>query len=144
MNCTPESGGKKKIPFEKNSKGIFFVKLTLKKIRMSKIRFSKEEQVILRTLIAVTKVSDKTLIFTQAFKRKAVLLSRQGKTANLWLVELVKRTTDSGPVYSEQSIWGDTYCEKGKKCLYNMTLNDTEVICNTCDGIGCTVYVLYK
>lgn len=82
MNCTPESGGKKKIPFEKNSKGIFFVKLTLKKIRMSKIRFSKEEQAILRTLIAVTKVSDKTLIFTQAFKRKAVLLSRQGKTAS--------------------------------------------------------------
>ena len=49
---------------------------------MSKIRFSKEEQARLRTLIAVEKVSDKTLVFTQAFKRRAVLLSRQGKTAN--------------------------------------------------------------
>ena len=35
---------------------------------MSKIRFSKEEQARLRTLIAVEKVSDKTLVFTQAFK----------------------------------------------------------------------------
>ena len=49
---------------------------------MSKIRFSKEEQARLRTLIAVKKVSDKTLVFTQSFKRRAVLLSRQGKTAN--------------------------------------------------------------
>ena len=46
---------------------------------MSKIRFSKEEQARLRALIAVEKVSDKTLVFTQEFKRKAVLLSRQGK-----------------------------------------------------------------
>ena len=30
----------------------------------------------------VEKVSDKTLVFTQVFKRRAVLLSRQGKTAN--------------------------------------------------------------
>ena len=49
---------------------------------MSKIRFSKEEQARLRTLIVVEKVSDKTLVFTQAFKRRVVLLSRQGKTAN--------------------------------------------------------------
>ena len=49
---------------------------------MSKIRFSKEEQARLRTLIAVETVSDKTLVFTQAFKRRAVLLNRQGKTAN--------------------------------------------------------------
>lgn len=49
---------------------------------MSKIRFSKEEQARLRTLIAIEKVSDKTLVFTQEFKRRAVLLNRQRKTAN--------------------------------------------------------------
>ena len=53
---------------------------------MSKIRFSKEEQARLRTLIAVEKVSDKTLVFTQAFKRRAVLLSRQGKTAKVLIL----------------------------------------------------------
>ena len=73
-----------------------------------------------------------------------ILFAAKENAANLWLVELVKSTSDSDYVYSEQVILGDNYCEKGKKCLHNMTLNDTEVICNTCDGIGCTVYVLYK
>ncbi len=73
-----------------------------------------------------------------------ILFAAKENSANLWQVELVKWLSDSQPVYSEKSIWGDTYCEKGKKCLYNMTLNDTEVICNTCEGIRCSLYVLYQ
>ena len=73
-----------------------------------------------------------------------ILFAAKENAANLWQVELIKRTEDSDYVDTGQSIWGDTYCVKGKKCLYNMTLSDTEVICNTCEGIGCTLFVLYK
>ena len=71
-----------------------------------------------------------------------ILFAAKENAANLWLVELVKNTADSGHVYS-QAILGDNYCHQAK-CLHNMTLNDTEVICNICEGIGCSLYVLYK
>ena len=74
-----------------------------------------------------------------------ILFAAKENAADLWIIELQKRSTaDSDYTYSEEVIYGNTYCPKGKKCLYNMTVSDTEVICNTCEGIGCTLYVLYQ
>ena len=73
-----------------------------------------------------------------------ILFAAKENADNLWIIELKKRATaDSGDTYSA-AIYGNNYCQKGKKCLYNMTLSDTEVLCNTCEGIRCSLYVLYQ
>ena len=70
-----------------------------------------------------------------------ILFAAKENAANLWLVELMKYISDSSVQYSE-SIYGNDYCRNDKKCLYNMTLNDSEVVCNVCDGVSCVLCVL--
>ena len=73
-----------------------------------------------------------------------ILFAAKENAANLWQVELVKRTSDSVAIYPEKALLGNNYCEKDEKCLNNMTLNDTDVACNICDGESCSLYVLYE
>ncbi len=71
-----------------------------------------------------------------------ILFAAKENADNLWIVELIKYMSDSSVEYSEKSIYGNNYCNQGDKCLYNMTLNDTEVLCNVCDGVSCGLCVL--
>ena len=70
-----------------------------------------------------------------------ILFVAKENAANLWAVELVNFMSDSSIQYSKKNIYGNNYCSKDRKCLYNMTLNDTEVVCNVCDGEECALCV---
>ena len=70
-----------------------------------------------------------------------ILFAAKENAANLWAVELVNFMSDSSIQYSKKNIYGNNYCTKDRKCLYNMTLNDTEVVCNVCDGEECALCV---
>ena len=71
-----------------------------------------------------------------------ILFAAKENADNLWVVELIKYMSDSSVQYSEKNIYGNNYCKQGEKCLYNMTLNDTEVVCNVCDGVECGLCIL--
>ena len=73
-----------------------------------------------------------------------IVLAAKENAADLWQVKLIQYPETSAMIYGTP-LWGNNYCSKDSKCLYNMTLNDTEAVCNECDGNNyCCVFVLYN
>lgn len=72
-----------------------------------------------------------------------ILFAAKENAANLWQVNTIQYTANSSQNVG-QAIKGDSYCTKNSKCLHNMTLNDTDVVCDVCSGIACNIAVLYK
>ena len=72
-----------------------------------------------------------------------ILFAAKENSANLWQVNTIQNT-ESGSQNVGQAIKGDSYCTQNTKCLHNMTLNDTDAVCDVCTGIACNISVLYK
>ena len=72
-----------------------------------------------------------------------ILFAAKENAANLWQVNTIQHT-ESGSQNVGQAIKGDSYCTQNTKCLHNMTLNDTDAVCDVCSGTYCNISVLYK
>ena len=72
-----------------------------------------------------------------------ILFAAKENSANLWQVNTIQYTAN-GSQNVGQAIKGDSYCTKNSKCLHNMTLNDTDAVCDVCSGTYCNISVLYK
>lgn len=72
-----------------------------------------------------------------------ILFAAKENAANLWQVNTIQYTAN-GSQNVGQAIKGDSYCTQNTKCLHNMTLNDTDAVCDVCSGTYCNISVLYK
>ena len=72
-----------------------------------------------------------------------ILFAAKENSANLWQVNTIQHTAN-GSQNVGQAIKGDSYCTQNTKCLHNMTLNDTDAVCDVCSGTYCNISVLYK
>lgn len=47
---------------------------------------------------------------------------------------------------NSEYIYGDNYCEAGKRCLKNLTINDIDAVCNQCVGEvkNCHLHAVWK
>ncbi len=74
-----------------------------------------------------------------------IVIAAKENSANLWKIETFNSDSDdysSGKYIGD--LYGDSYCVANRPCLHNLDLNKIQNLCNACDGIGCTLYVLWK
>ncbi len=72
-----------------------------------------------------------------------VVFAAKENAENLWLLETGKSL--SGTTQYSGHAYGNKYCSGKNKCIQNLTLQDTEQLCQVCEeGANCILYVLWK
>lgn len=63
-------------------------------------------------------------------------------SAQLYYVNLSKNDFSE----SSASLYGDTYCTQGRRCLSKLTINDIDAVCNECTGdvTNCHLQVIWE